>query len=171
MFELCIMELFDVTGYLFSTVKYNLYNYSYDLPSSSIVVDITLRIALKSSNNGDLNFYINKKQACAIPTDTSKVDNTPAVRTACSCPKLNTCSKRALNNQVFSIGIINYISIFTAGCIAFSEAMNIALSNTKEIYLIFTDALNVLLNLSEPTADIKTDRHILEIKKKYFEFF
>lgn len=37
-------------------------------------------------------------------------------------------------------------------------------------YLIFTDALSVLLNASEPSADIKTSPHILEIKKKYLEF-
>ncbi|XP_034194193.2 uncharacterized protein LOC117610666 [Osmia lignaria lignaria] len=96
----------------------------------------------------------------AIYTDGSKSKESPSVGSACMCKDLNILTTRSIHKDS---------SIFTAECVAISDAMDIALKHPNRKFLIFTDSLSVLLALTHPTASIKTNPYILEIKRKISE--
>lgn len=66
--------------------------------------------------------------------------------------------------------ITNTSSVFTAECIALNDALDIALLNSDHHFKIFSDSLSALFCLQNPKIDIKINRYIFEIKKKYNEF-
>lgn len=58
-------------------------------------------------------------------------------------------------------------SIFTAECIALNDAMDTALNIKNKNVFIFSDSMSALQSLQSAKIDIKTNKYIFEIKKKY----
>lgn len=105
--------------------------------------------------------FLSSQDAYAVYTDGSKMLNSDFVGEACVCPKLNVEIKKTIANNA---------SVYTAESIAISNALDIALDNSDCNFLIFTDSLSILSSLKSTKFKIKTNPHILEIKKKYNQF-
>ena len=111
---LCIEHLIHVEEFP------SLYNYDYAIMKINVNTNIELGCKLKKSKNPDAMFNntFEKNQSIKIFTDGSKNDGGISVGSACVCPELNVIRNKS---------IINRASIFTAECIALSDAMDVAL--------------------------------------------
>ena len=110
--------------------------------------------------NSPILALIEKFQALDYYTDGSKIAD-QATGSACYCPKLDIQIKKTIDSCA---------SVFTAECIALSAAFDLALQNQNQNVLIFTDSLSCLQSLQSTKLEIKTNRYIYEIKKKYNSF-
>ena len=99
--------------------------------------------------------------AFSIFTDASKISSSNYVGSACFCPDLNIRSSKSIAHNA---------SVFTAECIALSDALDIALSNNNTNFLIYSDSLSVLQRIRSTKYDVRTNIYILDIKKKYNQF-
>ena len=71
----------------------------------------------------------------AIYTDGSKNSNAACVGAAAICPDLDIYRTKAIHKGA---------SIFTAECIALSDALDIALQNQDRNFIIFSDSQSAL---------------------------
>ena len=94
-------------------------------------------------------------------TDGSKSDAGLSVGSACVCSELNAMHTRS---------IIFKASVYTAECMAISDALDIALNNNDRNINIFTDSLSVVQTLSCPKNKVDCNRYVLEIRNKYCRF-
>lgn len=159
--DLCIQQTLDRTD--FYGKSYDIYSYDYKTIATSVAVNTDLGKILISTNspNEFLDKLVTDERAYAVYTDGSKSQDSKSTGTACLCPDLNlsiTCS------------IDKVASVYTAECIALSNAMDIALDNPSNNHIIFSDSLSALHSLQATRLKTTINPHILEIKRKYNEF-
>lgn len=94
-------------------------------------------------------------------TDGSKIESSKSLGAACFCPDLNISIRKAINQTG---------SVYTAECFALSNALDIALKNIHQNYVIFSDSLSALQSLQSVKHAPTTNPHIYEIKRKYNEY-
>lgn len=159
----CIDAINELSLYINTSSKYNIYNYEYEITTLSIPINVDLGKQLKNSTNPNAYFnqFLKHKNDCVIYTDGSKIEGNKHIGAACKVPKLNLEISKSLNNLA---------SIFTAECTAINEAMNIALRSNENNVLIFTDSLSALQSLNSIKTSNKTNPIILQIKQKYNDF-
>ena len=75
---------------------------------------------------------------------------------SCFCPPLHLEVAKSIDNRA---------SIFTAECIALSNALDIIIQNPGLEFLVFSDSLSALQSLKAVNLKIKNNPFILEIKK------
>ncbi|XP_058805549.1 uncharacterized protein LOC131672376 [Phymastichus coffea] len=129
----------------------------------SLNTNIDLGYTLRNSNNPNdaFNKEFSNVQSIKIYTDGSKNSASKSVGSACVCPELNVIKTKS---------IINKASIFTAECIALSDALDIALEYSDRNVDIFTDSLSLVLALNSPKNKTDINFHVLEIRHKYLTF-
>lgn len=85
---------------------------------------------------------------------TVKVNN--CIDSVFFCQELNTVSQKIT---------IKLAYVFTAEYIAIEDAVDFALNNNNRNFLIFSDALSVLLSLASMKINIRTNPYILNVNK------
>ena len=159
--NLCVEQILDKTDSHDTT--YDIFSYDYKTITTNITINTELGKTLKKARNPNslLKDFLSNENACAIYTDGSKPLHAKSAGSACVSHTLNlniTCSV----NKV--------VSVYTAECIALSNAMDITLKNPSNNYVILSDSLSALQNLQATPLKTTVNPHILEIKKKYNEF-
>lgn len=158
-----ILSLSDYKNYIDVQNNYNIYCSDYEVLTSSIPFDTSLGKDLNiiSEPNSMLDDFVNKNSTFAIYTDGSKVSSNACVGAACICPGLGISIRKSITFRA---------SVFTAECIALNESLNIALNHKYCNFLIFSDSLSALESLKSNTCNIKINKYVFEIKKKYIQF-
>ncbi|XP_058799961.1 uncharacterized protein LOC131669237 [Phymastichus coffea] len=158
--QLCILK--NNTPSYYKTNAYGIYEHTYETITTSIPFNKCTGTEIKAAKNPAAKFHelIGSKNMIEIYTDGCKDRNNEYVGAACICPKLNFVIQRKMNP---------YTSIFTAECIAISDALDLVTNVPHKATMIFTDSLSVLESLQNCKIDIRTDPLIFEIKKKYNE--
>lgn len=139
------------------------YNYSYDSLTASLTVDIETGQLLKKSDYPNLLFQsiFAEQEAIRIFTDGSKSENGLSVGTSCISMDLEIIKTNSINPKA---------SIFTAECLAISDAMDIALQHRQCVINVFSDSLSALIALGTPSNNDSLNCHLLEIREKYTKF-
>ena len=142
---------------------YNMYVHKYNINLNDIQIDVEAGNKLKKSINPNLDIeqLIRAEKACALFTDGSKSTTSKSVGSACHCIQTKEQITRSLNKNV---------SIFTAECFALTLAMDIALKNPNQNYIVFSDAKSVLLSLKDNNTNISTNPYIFKMRNKIQEF-
>uniref|UniRef100_A0ABD2WZH3 RNase H type-1 domain-containing protein n=1 Tax=Trichogramma kaykai TaxID=54128 RepID=A0ABD2WZH3_9HYME len=158
-----IIEFFNSNFPIFSADHFNLYTNSYTTAIQPFLVDLSFGTSIRSKSLPDqtLDKFVEKHGAIAIYTDGSRIADASFTGAACLCPSAGWQCIKSLPPTS---------SIFTAECIALSEAMNFALSHVNANFLIFCDSLSVLQSLSSPLISINSNHILFEIKAKHESF-
>ena len=162
-FETCIIDLIRHPYYFLKTDTYVIYEFDYNVLTTTIPYNIELGKELTQSRdpNNKINSLIVTECICEIYTDGSKDRGTSSAGSAVFCPTFNKKVQRKLDRNT---------SVFTAECIAMCDALDLALEKSNSNICIFTDSLSLLSSLQKISLDIRINPYILEIKKKYVEF-
>ncbi|XP_043479897.1 uncharacterized protein LOC122509729 [Leptopilina heterotoma] len=141
-----------------------MYCSDYEILKTILPVDTSIGNDLSSLSNPNnrLNDLIHESNAISIFTDGSKVSSRSYVGSACICPELSICIRKSMPCEA---------SVFTAECVALSDALDVALEHRSHSFLIFSDSLSALQSLKSSFLTIKTNPYIFEIKEKYVKFF
>ena len=160
-----ILEVIEKSKIIDTHNNLNIYSHDYKTVTTSIPINIDLGKMLKKSKSTDINAlfneYFQNTDDISIYTDGSKIKESNSVGAACVCPDLNINIKKS---------IISEASIYTAECIALSQAFDLAQEIQKKNVNIFSDSLSVLKTLSAPSFNVKNNAHIHNIKLQYNNF-
>lgn len=159
----CITSYSNLANEIDTIKNHNIYTYDFVTHTTEIPIDTKLGQDLKYSLNPLLTFnnFLENSDAIALYTDGSKVLGAKRVGSACVSPALNVHVKRSMNNNA---------SVFTAECVALSDAVNIAITLSNTNIHIFSDSLSALQSLQFTSFNSKTNFYVLEIKEKYNQF-
>ena len=162
--ENCILDFQKLIPQIYKTPKFNIFLHDYSILTTSIPFDKESGIAIKKSTRPNTTFknIYGNSNSINIFTDGSKSQKSLSVGTA--------CINENKNNQTITRSLQKEFSIFSAECIALSDAFSIALNYTNRANIIFSDSLSVLECLSNPKINVKINPVILEIKEKFFTF-
>ena len=139
--------------------------YMYCHNHSTILLDIFVNYEFGKSlgktlnRTEEFNTHLVKSNALSIYTDGSKTPE--GVGSACICPDTNSIIQRSIDKNA---------SVFTAECIALNDALTLSLRFKNKNIDIYTDSLSVLQAISTKTPTAKTNKYILDIKKKFSTF-
>ena len=159
----CILRIVGIAHLIDSDDLPSLYWYPHTIMSTPMCTNFEIGRKLQRSNNPNELFrkLFESADSLKLYTDSSKSDAGLFVGSACLCPELNLILTRS---------IICKASIFTAECLAITDAMDIALDNNMRNINIFTDSLSVVLDLTYPKNKVNCNRYILEIRNKFCRF-
>lgn len=160
-----IEEVVELTANkLLTEQQFHLYMYQYGNIISNIPVNIDLGNTVKRAQNPNNEFLklINSQNAIKIYTDGSKSKYANSVGCSCVCDELNVTVNRSFPRET---------SIFTAECIALNEAVDIAINNSNNNFMIITDSLSALNSINSSKVSPKTNPYILSLKDIYHQFY
>ncbi|XP_063988137.1 uncharacterized protein LOC135168144 [Diachasmimorpha longicaudata] len=157
----CIQEISVILPSLHTDPHYNIFNVNYSCLISSPTFDdesghVVRRVAGSGSNPNPVLFQ-RSSEFIRIYTDRSKRKGGIAVGAACHCPFLD------IN---ISVNMNPIASIYTAECLALSEAMKIVDAHPDLKFLIVSDSLSALQYLSKPIINIRANKYVLNVQEK-----
>lgn len=158
--EKCILDNFNQTKKLSITSNFQIYNYDYYTTITSIPINTEVGERMKKTGETDPLKIINLKDASqvSIYTDGSKIPDNVSVGSACFSPNLDIKISKSIDH---------ISSVYTAECLALSEAMGIASSQVDTNILIFSDSLSALMSLQNPKLNIKVNPYIHKTRDMY----
>lgn len=130
--------------------------YDYDMFMSTISVNYEVGRMLASSEypNEIFQCVFNDTNAIIIFTDGSKDDHGSAAGTACVSPDLEIVRTNSVSPRAF---------IYTAECVALSDAMDIALKHLNRDFNIFMDSLSAVISMDSRKINANTNHNFLSI--------
>ena len=155
----CVKSVKGIEHFIYTTELPGIYKRDYNIMKIPVNINNEVGKRLQSSqyaNDLFLDIFDND-EAIKIFTDGSKVEGSVAVGCACVCPGLNLTKLVSINNKA---------SIFTAECMALSDAMNVAIANKNRNIKIFTDSLSAVQSLGNPRNNASINPYILEVRQK-----